>query len=118
MDDLQFTPMGGNQQDDLQFTPMQSSHKGGFLGNTVGVGVKALGNLAMIFNHYINNMNPESEDLVVLMKNDISAEKNKTNTSIANCIVTITKLEKVLKKIDEKRDDIHRLHKLIRLDQI
>ena len=69
-----------------------------------GVREEALGNIAMIFTIFVNRINPDLEDLVVLMKNDINGEKNKTHTAIAEALVAITKLEKVLKKLRRKKE--------------
>ena len=64
---------------------------------------EALSCLANVFNHYVNQMNPELENLVVLMKNDINMEKDRLGKVIPEAIEVVTKLEKVLKKIKKKK---------------
>lgn len=82
-----------------------------------GVREEALGNISMILTHFINQINPDFEDLIVIMRNDINNEKNNTNTSISNCIAAITKLEKALKKIKRKKEGENIL-KLFAMQQI
>lgn len=65
---------------------------------------EALGNLSMVLNHFINQINPDLEDLIVLMKNDINREKNQLNVLVSNCLTVIAKLEKVLKKLKKKKE--------------
>lgn len=69
-----------------------------------GLKEQALGNLSIVLNNFINQINPEMEDLIVCMKNDIRREKNSLNEQIAICIASITKLEKFLKKIKRKKE--------------
>lgn len=78
---------------------------------------EALGNIAMILTIFINKINPDLEDLIVLMRNDINGEKNKTHTAIADALVTITKLEKALKKIRRKKEGENIL-KMFAMEQI
>jgi len=65
---------------------------------------EALGNLSMILNHFINEINPDVEDLIVLMKNDANREKEQLNNAITNCLNMLSKLEKVLRKLKKKKE--------------
>jgi DnaJ-class molecular chaperone len=65
---------------------------------------EALGNLSMVLNHFINEINPDVEDLIVLMKNDANREKEQLNIAITNCLNLLAKLEKVLKKLKKKKE--------------
>jgi curved DNA-binding protein CbpA len=65
---------------------------------------ESINNLARLLNHFINEINPDLENLIVCMKNDILREKNVLSTQISNCINAITKLEKFSKKIKRKKE--------------
>ena len=65
---------------------------------------EAINNLASLLSHFINQIDPDLENLIICMKNDIRQGKNKLNTQIAGCISTITRLEKFLRKIKRKKD--------------
>jgi len=65
---------------------------------------ESINNLARLLNHFINEINPDLENLIVCMKNDIVREKNVLSTQISNCINAITKLEKFSKKIKRKKE--------------
>jgi curved DNA-binding protein CbpA len=65
---------------------------------------ESINNLARLLSHFINQIDPDLENLIVCMKNDIHREKNTLSTQIANCISAITKLEKFLRKIKRKKD--------------
>jgi DnaJ-class molecular chaperone len=65
---------------------------------------EAINNLARLLSHFINQIDPDLENLIVCMKNDIHREKNTLSTQISICISTITKLEKFLRKIKRKKD--------------
>ena len=69
-----------------------------------GLNEEALTNLSRILNHFMNQINPELEDLIMVMKNDINREKKFLNEQITNCINAITKLERFLKKIKRKKE--------------
>jgi curved DNA-binding protein CbpA len=65
---------------------------------------EAINNLARLLSHFINQIDPDLENLIVCMKNDIQREKITLSTQISNCISAITKLEKFLRKIKRKKD--------------
>jgi curved DNA-binding protein CbpA len=65
---------------------------------------ESINNLARLLNHFINQIDPDLENLIVCMKNDIHREKITLSTQISNCIFAITKLEKFLRKIKRKKD--------------
>jgi curved DNA-binding protein CbpA len=65
---------------------------------------EAINNLAKLLTYFINEIDPDLENLIVCMKNDIQREKNTITTQISVCITKITKLEKFLKKIKRKKD--------------
>jgi curved DNA-binding protein CbpA len=65
---------------------------------------EAINNLARLLSHFINQIDPDLENLIVCMKNDIYREKNTLSTQISVCISAIAKLEKFLKKIRRKKD--------------
>ena len=65
---------------------------------------EAINNLAGLLNHFINQIDPDLENLVVCMKNDIKREKVAVTNQISTCISAITKLEKFLKKIKRKKE--------------
>ena len=69
-----------------------------------GLTEEALGNLSKVLNHFLNQINPELEDLIVCMKNDVNREKKFLNEQISLCIAAITKLEKFLRKIKRKKE--------------
>jgi curved DNA-binding protein CbpA len=65
---------------------------------------EAVNNLARLLTYFINEIDPDLENLIVCMKNDIQREKNVITTQISVCITKITKLEKFLKKIKRKKE--------------
>lgn len=65
---------------------------------------ESINNLARLLSHFINQIDPDLENLIVCMKNDIHREKITLSTQISNCISAITKLEKFLRKIKRKKD--------------
>jgi len=76
---------------------------------------ESINNLAQLLNHFINQINPDLENLIVCMKNDILREKNALSTQISNCINTITKLEKFSKKIKRKKEGENILKSFVQL---
>lgn len=65
---------------------------------------QALNNLAGLIVHFMNNIDPDMENLVVCMKNDITREKTAITSQIDHCISSINKLEKFLKKTRRKKE--------------
>lgn len=65
---------------------------------------QVLNNLSMLITHFMNNLDPEMENLIVCMKNDIAREKVAIGVNITNTITAISKLEKFLRKIKRKKE--------------
>jgi len=65
---------------------------------------EAINKLAGLLCHFINEIDPELQDLIVCMKNDIHREKNVLANHISTCITSISKLEKFLNKIKRKKE--------------
>ena len=64
----------------------------------------ALDHLSRLFLHVVQNMNPDFDNLVVIMKNETRNEISVTNNNIEVCKNHIVKLEKIIKKIKKKND--------------
>lgn len=65
---------------------------------------EALNKLAMAIYHFINQINVDQEDLILVVKNDINREKTGLNQQISLVVTMIVKCEKVLKKIKRKKE--------------
>jgi curved DNA-binding protein CbpA len=65
---------------------------------------EAINKLASLLYHFMNQIDPELQDLIVCMKNDIHREKSVLANQISTCITSISKLEKFLKKIKRKKE--------------
>ena len=65
---------------------------------------EAINKLAALLYHFMNQIDPELQDLIVCMKNDIHREKSVLANQISTCITSISKLEKFLKKIKRKKE--------------
>ena len=64
----------------------------------------ALEHLSRLFLHVVHNMNPDIDNLVIIMKNETRKEIEVNNTNIEVCKNHISKLEKIIKRIKKKND--------------
>jgi curved DNA-binding protein CbpA len=65
---------------------------------------EALEHLSRLFLHVVNNINPDHDNLVIIMKNETRNEISVINNNIEVCKNHIKKLEKIIKKIKKKND--------------
>lgn len=65
---------------------------------------EAVKNLAGLLTHFINQIDPDLQNLIVCMRNDIHREKTLLSSQIPICISSINKLEKFLRKIRKKKE--------------
>jgi curved DNA-binding protein CbpA len=65
---------------------------------------EALEHLSRLFLHVIHNMNPDFDNLVVIMKNETRNEISVTKNNIEVCNGHVKKLEKIIRKIKKKND--------------
>jgi curved DNA-binding protein CbpA len=70
----------------------------------ISVRTEALQELAGLVKHCINKINPEYDDLILLMKHDLIDTSTQVYLSITKCEEYIFKLKKILKKINRKKE--------------
>jgi len=78
----------------------------------------ALEQLSRVFFNLIPNVNPETDDLILIMKNESRREKENINNDINGCNNRMFKLKKIINKIKRKKDDGENLLKMFAENQL
>ena len=73
---------------------------------------EALEQLSRLFFNIIPNINPDIDDLIIIMKNESRREKENINGNINACNGQIFKLKKIINKIKKKKDEGENLLKM------
>ena len=78
----------------------------------------ALEQLSRIFFNLIPNINPETDDPILIMKNESRREKENVNHNINECNGRMFKLKKIINKIKRKNNDGENLLKMFAENQL
>ena len=73
---------------------------------------QALEQLSRLFFNLLSNINPDLDDLILIMKNESRREKENINGNINACNAQMFKLKKIINKIKKKKDDGENLLKM------
>lgn len=78
----------------------------------------ALEQLSRIFFNLIPNINPETDDPILIMKNESRREKENVNHNINECNGRMFKLKKIINKIKRKNNDGENLLRMFAENQL
>ena len=79
---------------------------------------QALEQLSRLFFNLLPNINPDLDDLILIMKNESRREKLNINNNINMCNGYIFRLKKIIKKIKKKNDQGENLLKMFAENQL